>query len=47
MVFVAKVNDFPRLESSSVVSNDFLGAAKSRKDIGFKELYYDRISRSS
>ena len=38
MVFVAKVNDFIRFESSHVVGNDFLRAVESRQDVVLKKL---------
>jgi len=35
---MAKVDDFFGFESSSIVSNNFLRATESRKDIALKEL---------
>ena len=36
--FVAEIDDLSGFEGSSVVSDDFLRAAKSGKDIALKEL---------
>ena len=36
--FMAEIDHLFGFESSGVVSDDFLRAAKSRKDIGLKEL---------
>ena len=38
MVFMAKVDHFFGFESSNVVSDNFLSATESRKDIALKEL---------
>ena len=43
MKFVAKTNHLFGFKGSSVVSDDFLRAAKSRKDIAFKELDNDCV----
>ena len=43
MKFVAKTNHLFGFKGSSVVSDDFLRAAKSRKDIAFKELDNDGV----
>jgi len=43
MKFVTEVNHFLGLKGSGVVSDNFLGAAKSRKDIALKELDNDGI----
>ena len=43
MKFVAKTNHLFGFKGSSVVSDDFLRAAKSRKDIALKELDNDGV----
>ena len=41
--FMEKINHLFEFESNSVVSDDFLRAAKSRKDIALKELDNDGV----
>ena len=41
--FMAKIDHFFGFEGSGIVSNDLLRAAKSRKDVGLKELDNDGV----
>lgn len=43
MIFVIEIDHLFGLKGSGVISDNFLGAAKSRKDIALKELDNDGI----